>query len=131
MMLDIDKDTASRIIDALAVAIDGKTSSAKTFSETPYDSLADCGDWQQDHNDSQRDTPRTRALFLAYLLFSGGRIPLKGIQMDGTYFRPDKWVVGALMKKGYLTVDNPTGEFQVTSQGWEFVAETLEAIGHK
>jgi hypothetical protein len=131
MMLDIDKETASRIIDALAVAIDGKTSSAKTFSDTPYDSLADYGDWQQDHNDSQRDTPRTRALFLAYLLFSGGRIPLKGIQMDGTYFRPDKWVAGALMKKGYLTVDNPTGEFQVSSQGWEFVAETIEAIGQK
>lgn len=130
-MLDIDKNTASRIINAVATTIDGKSSSAKTFSETPYDSLADYGDWEQDQNNSKRDTPRTRALFLAYLLFSGGRIPLKGIQMDDTYFRPDKWVAGALVKKGYVTVDKAAGEFQVTREGWEFVAETLEAIGQK
>lgn len=127
-MLDIDRETASRIIDALAVAIDGKKSSAKTFSPTPYESLAVYGNWGQDHNDLKNDTNRTRALLMAYLVFSGGRIPLTGIEMDGTYFRPDVWVAGALVKKGYLVVDEPAGEFRVTPEGWEFVAESLEAL---
>jgi hypothetical protein len=127
-MLDIDKDTASRIIDAIAMAIDGKKSSAKTFSPTPYESLAVYGNWGQDHNDSKNDTPRTRALLLAYLIFSGGRIPLTGVEMDGVYFRPDVWVAGALVKKGYLIVDEAAGEFRVTPAGWLFVAESLEAI---
>ena len=42
-MLDIEKDTAKRIIDALAVAIDGKPSSAKSFNQLPYEHLADYG----------------------------------------------------------------------------------------
>lgn len=35
--LDIEKDTARTIIDALAVAIDGKPSSAKNFNQFPYE----------------------------------------------------------------------------------------------
>lgn len=87
-MLDIEKDTAKRIIDALAVAIDGKPSSAKSFNQCPYEDLADYGNWGQDNNDSKRDTPRTRALFMAYLVFSGGRIPLRGIEMHGSLATP-------------------------------------------
>lgn len=117
-MLDIEKDTAKRIIDALAVAIDGKPSWAKSFNQFPYEDLADYGNWGQDNNDSKTDTPRTRALFMAYLVFSGGRIPLRGIEMHGTYFRPDVWVAGALVKKGYLTVDESAQEFVVTQDGW-------------
>ncbi|UWU19601.1 hypothetical protein N2599_36905 (plasmid) [Rhizobium sullae] len=128
-MLDIEKDTAKRIIDALAVAIDGKPSSAKSFNQFPYEDLADYGNWGQDNNDSKRDTPRTGALFMAYLVFSGGRIPLRGIEMHGTYFRPDVWVAGALVKKGYLTVDESAQEFVVTQDGWGFVADTLEGLG--
>lgn len=128
-MLDIDKETASRIIDALAIAIDGKRSSAKTFNSAPYGSLAVYGNWGQDQNDSKNDTTRTRALLLAYLIFSGGRIPLTGIEMDGAYFRPDVWVAGALVKKGYLVVDEAQNEFRVSLEGWELVAETLEALG--
>jgi hypothetical protein len=41
-MLDIEKDTARTIIDALAVAIDGKPSSAKNFNQFPYEYPADC-----------------------------------------------------------------------------------------
>jgi hypothetical protein len=48
--------------------------------------------------------------------------------MDGVYFRPDVWVAGALVKKGYLIVDEAAGEFRVTPAGWLFVAESLEAI---
>ncbi|MER9456574.1 hypothetical protein [Mesorhizobium sp. M0478] len=128
-MLDIERDTATRIIDAIAVAIDGKPSPAKSFNQFPYENLADYGNWGQDNNDSKNDTPRTRALFMAYLIFSGGRIPLRGIEMHGTFFRPDVWVAGALVKKGYLTVDESAGEFLVTQAGWAFVAETLEGLG--
>ncbi|MER9435828.1 hypothetical protein [Mesorhizobium sp. M0618] len=128
-MLDIEKDTAKRIIDAIAMSIDGKPSSAKSFDSYPYENLADYGNWGQDNNDSKHDTPRTRALFLSYLVFAGGRIPLRGIEMHGTWFRPDKWVAGALVKKGYLTVDESVGEFLVTQDGWAFVAETLEGLG--
>ncbi|MER9064852.1 hypothetical protein [Mesorhizobium sp. M0698] len=127
-MLDIDRETASRIIDALALAIDKKPSSAKPFSSAPYDSLAVYGDWGQDNNDSKNDTTRTRALFLSYLIFSGGRIPLRGIEMDGTWHRPDIWVAGALVKKGHLVVDDDAGEFHVTPEGWAFVADTLEGL---
>lgn len=112
-----------------AHAIDGKPSSAKSFNQYPYENLADYGNWGQDNNDSKNDTPRTRALFMAYLVFSGGRIPLRGIEMHGTFFRPDVWVAGALVKKGYLTVDESSGEFLVTQNGWAFVAETLEGLG--
>ncbi|WP_156936440.1 hypothetical protein [Mesorhizobium sp. LNJC394B00] len=128
-MLDIERDTATRIIDAMAVAIDGKPSSAKSFNQFPYENLADYGNWGQDNNDSKNDTPRTRALFMAYLIFSGGRIPLRGIEMHGTFFRPDVWVAGALVKKGYLMVDESAGEFLVTQTGWAFVAETFEMLG--
>ncbi|ESX02349.1 hypothetical protein NKJ16_29440 [Mesorhizobium sp. M0179] len=98
-MLDIERDTATRIIDAIAVAIDGKIPSSKSFNQFPYENLADYGNWSQDNNDSKNNTPRTRALFMAYLIFSGGRIPLRGIEMHGTFFRPDVWVAGALVKK--------------------------------
>ncbi|MER8484481.1 hypothetical protein [Mesorhizobium sp. M1322] len=125
--LDIERDTAERIIDALAVAIDGKPSSAKSFNQFPYEDLADYGNWGQDNNDSKRDTAHA-ALFMAYLVFSGGRIPLRGIEMHGTYFRPDVWVAGALVKKGYLAVDE-SAEFVVTQDGWSFVADTLEVLG--
>jgi hypothetical protein len=128
-MLDIEQGTAKRIIDAFTVAIDGKPSSAKGFSSTPYENLADYGNWGQDNNDSRNDTPRTRALLMSYLIFSGGRIPLRGIQMQGTWLRPDVWVAGLLAKKGYLTVDQSSQEFLVTREGWAFVAETLEGIG--
>ncbi|TPI58640.1 hypothetical protein FJ417_18630 [Mesorhizobium sp. B3-1-7] len=124
-MLNIDKETAAKIIDALAVAIDGKPSSAKTFSASPFTGLADYGDWGQQNNDATQDTPRTIALFLSYLIFSGGRIPLIGIQMQDTWFRPDVWVVGALEKRGYLTVDESSGYFLVTSEGWSLVANAL------
>ncbi|MBM2715346.1 hypothetical protein JQK88_29900 [Mesorhizobium caraganae] len=99
-MLDIEQESAKRIIDALAVAIDGEKSSAMSFDPYPYENLADYGNWGRDNNDSKNDTPRTRALFMSYLVFSGGRIPLRGIEMHGTSFRPDKGVAGALMKKG-------------------------------
>ncbi|MER9313538.1 hypothetical protein NKI51_30490 [Mesorhizobium australicum] len=66
---------------------------------------------------------------MAYLVFSDGRIPLRGIEMHGTFFRPDIWVAGALVKKGYLTVDESAEEFLVTQTGWAFVAETLEGLG--
>lgn len=91
----------------------------KSFNSTPYDDLADYGNWGQDSNDSTNDTPRTRALFGAYLVLSGGRIPLRGIEIQGAWFRPDQWVAGALMKKGYLIVDEGAGEFIVTREGWD------------
>lgn len=127
-MLDTGKETASRIIDALSNLIDGKPASAKTYQDTPYETLAEYENWGQDENDSQNDTPRTRALFLAYLVLSGGRIPLTGIALSDGYFRPDLWVAGALVKKGYMIVDHAAGEFRATPKGWDFVAETLEGL---
>lgn len=51
-MLNVDKKTTAKIIDAIACAIDGKPSSAKTFEPSPFGGLSDYGDWGQ-------DTPRT------------------------------------------------------------------------
>lgn len=127
-MLDIKTNTAKRIIDALAIAIDDKPSSAKSFNQPPYEDLAHYGNWGQGNNDSKSDTPRTRALFLVYLVFSGGRIPLGAFEMQGSYSRPEFWVASALVKKGYLTVDESAQEFVVTRAGWNFVADTLEVL---
>ena len=125
---DIEQHTAERILDALTIAIDGKISSAKTFSETAFEELADFDNWGQDANDSTKDTARTSALFLAYVIFSWGRIPLRGIKMSGIYFRPDLWVAGALVKKGYLTPDADAQDLVVTEDGWRFIASSLEGL---
>ncbi|MBZ9679621.1 hypothetical protein LB531_03000 [Mesorhizobium sp. CO1-1-2] len=125
-MLEMGEETAKRIINAVAVAIDGKPSSAKTFASSPYQDLSSYGDWDQDNNNSKFDTTRTRALLISYLLFSGGRIPLLGIQIGERWFRPDKWVAGALVKRGFFDIDEASSEFVVTPAGWEYVAETLE-----
>lgn len=85
-MLNVDRKTAAKTIDAIACAIDGKRSSAKTFEPSRFGGLSDYGDWGQENNDAIQDTPRTIALFLSYLIFSGGRIPLVGIQMEDTWF---------------------------------------------
>ena len=59
-MLDIEKDTARTIIDALAVAIDGKPSSAKNFNQFPYEYPADC-DQQGTQGNGRRYGPRPEA----------------------------------------------------------------------
>ncbi|RWH61333.1 MAG: hypothetical protein EOQ83_21575 [Mesorhizobium sp.] len=127
-MLNTDKKTASQIIDAIAKAITGKPSSAKTFEQDPFESFADYGDWNQQNNNSVQDTSRTIALFISYLIFSGGRIPLIGIQMQDTWFRPDVYVAGALVKRGHLIVDEPAGDFVVTPKGWSLVAKALQEL---
>lgn len=125
-MLDLDEDTARRIVDAIAVAIDGKKASAKTFANTPFTELSDFASWGQQGNNSLNDTTRTDALTVAYLLLSGGRIPLQGLEIRGAVFRPDKWVVGALVKKGRALVDGT--EIVFTQKGWEWVAGVLEGM---
>jgi hypothetical protein len=128
-MLDLNEKTARRIIDAVALAIDGKPASAKTFSDKPFIELSDLGAWGQQENNSINDTTRTDALSVAYLLLSGGRIPLQGIAVDGAYLRPDKWVVGALVKKGRAEEDKTTSELVLTSNGWEWIAGVLAQMG--
>ncbi|RWO81033.1 hypothetical protein [Mesorhizobium sp.] len=128
-MLDIPKETAARIVDAIAMAIDGKPCSAECFNPSPYVNLADYDNWGRDNSASKNVALRTRALLVAYIVFSGGRIPLRGIEMQGTYFRPEAEVAGILVNKGYLTVNESSGEFLVTQSGWAFVAEALERLG--
>ena len=127
-MLNMNEKTARRIIDAIAVAIDGKPSSAKTFAPGAFTDLSDFSSWGQQNNDSHNDTTRTDALTVAYLLFSGGRIPLSGIEISGAYFRPDKWIIGALVKKGRAEIDDGTKEVVFTQHGWEWMAGILENL---
>lgn len=127
-MLDMNEKTARRIIDAIAVAIDEKPASAKTFSPGPFTELSDFNSWGQQNNNSLNDTTRTDALTVAYLLFSGGRIPLQGIEMRGAWFRPDKWIMGALVKKGRARIDESTNEVVFTQGGWEWMAGVLEGV---
>ncbi|MBD9454049.1 hypothetical protein IB244_21290 [Rhizobium sp. RHZ02] len=122
----MNEQTARRIIDAIAVAIDGKPSSAKTFSEEPFIGDPDLHWWKQ--YEPPKDTNRTEALTIAYLLFSGGRIPLRGVQMRGAYFRPDKWLVGAFLKKGHASIDETSNEIVFTQAGWEWVAGILQGL---
>jgi hypothetical protein len=125
-MLHISEQTARRIIDALAIAIDGKPSSAKTFSAEPFEEIPDLS-WWEDYT-PPNDTSRTEALTVAYLLFSGGRIPLQGLQMRDAFFRPDRWIVGALVKKGRATIDNTNSEIVFTQAGWDWVADVLQNL---
>lgn len=126
--ITLNRQAAEAIINALALKIDGKPSSSKPFSEVPYDGLSSYDNWGQSHNDSKNDTPRTKALLTAYVMFCGGRIPLRGIPLVQGYIRPDLWVAGALVKKGYWTVDTEAEEFVMTQQGWEFLAGALSDL---
>lgn len=127
-MLNLDETNARRIIDAISNAIDGKDASAKTFASAPFDLLSDFAAWGQENNNSQKETTRTDALTVAYLIFTGGRIPLTGVQMGERWFRPDKWVIGALAKKGRATVDEQKAEIVLTTAGWSWVADILETM---
>lgn len=127
-MLRMSEATARRIIDAIAMAIDGKPSSAKTFAPAPFSEMAEFDAWGQQSNNSLTETTRTDALTVAYLLLSGGRIPLQGIEVQGAFFRPDKWIIGALVKKNRVTIDTSAKEAVFTPQGWEWIAEVLEAL---
>jgi hypothetical protein len=123
-MIDINQATARRIIDALAMAIDKKPSSAKTFQKTPFTEQADLSWWSQ--YKKPLDTPRTEALTIAYLLFSGGRFPMKGMQMQDAYFRPDQYIVGAFLKNGRFQRDEATDDLVFTEEGWSWMAGVLE-----
>jgi hypothetical protein len=125
---DIDLETTRRILDLAAIAIDGKKSSAKPSQTVPYDDLQTYDDWKQENNDSQNLTARTRALFLAYVLLSGGHIPYTGIPVNGAWLRPDAWVAGSLVKLGYVLPDDGEAAFNVTPNGWALIADTLAGI---
>lgn len=127
-MLDLSETNARLIIDAITMAIDGKPASAKTFSTAPFTELSDFGHWGQEHNNSARDTTRTDALTIAYLIFSRGRIPLKGIQMSDSWSRPERWIIGALIKKGRARVDESGEAIVVTDEGWAWVADILQSL---
>lgn len=90
------------------MAIDKKPSSAKTFQKAPFTDEADLSWWTR--YDKPMDTRRTEALTIAYLIFSGGRIPMQGIRMQDAYFRPDQYIVGAFLKNGRFHHDESTGE---------------------
>lgn len=128
-MPNMTDDVARRILDAVCIAIDHKPASAKTFSDEPFSDLTTYASWGQDANDStKRVTTRTRAMLIAYLMFSGGRIPYSGIEVGGKWFRPDKWIAGALVKNGHALADDSEQVFVVTPHGWSLVAETLEML---
>jgi hypothetical protein len=125
-MLNINEATARRIIDALARAIDGKPSSAKTFQKAPFTQQSDLSWWEQ--YAAPNDTRRTEALTVAYLFFSGGRIPVQGIQMQDAYFRPDQYIVGAFLKNGRFQIDEATNQLVFTQTGWDWMAGVLETM---
>ncbi|WP_085034082.1 hypothetical protein [Ensifer aridi] len=127
-MVELSEKNARLIIDAIAVAIDGKPASAKTFSKSPFTELSDFDQWGQEHNNSERDTTRTDALTIAYLIFSGGRIPLKGIQMSDSWFRPDRWIMGALVKKGRARLEESGEAIVFTDEGWAWIAGILQGL---
>ncbi len=127
-MIETNRQTVDAIIDRTCRAVDGKVSSSKPFSQIPFDDFADYIDWGKDNNDSQNDTNRTRALFLSYVLLNGSRIPMQGTRTLDGWVRPDKWVAGALVKKGYLRVDLAANELVVTVSGWTFLADTVERL---
>ncbi|MDB5507112.1 MAG: hypothetical protein JWR75_1750 [Devosia sp.] len=124
-MPELDVDTARRIVDAFAVAIDGKPASAKTFSPKPFADLITYKTWKQEANNSHEITTRSRGLLLAYLLMSGGHIPYSGVPVGGGWFRPDAWVAGSLVKLGYATADDEAKAFRVTLLGWKLAVDTL------
>lgn len=125
-MIDLNEPTARRILDALALAIDNKPASAKTFQNSPFTEAADLSWWEK--YDNPMDTRRTEALTIAYLVFSGGRIPKQGIQLAGAYFRPDQYIVGAFLKNGRFRHDEVTDELLFTQEGWSWLAGVFERM---
>ncbi|MDW9812848.1 hypothetical protein [Sinorhizobium meliloti] len=127
-MSRIEKETATRIIDALALRIDKKTASAKTFANTPSTEFDVYDNWQDSAYATRQDTTRTKALVLAYTIFSGGRISKEGIKMGSVWFRPDVWIIKAMIQKGYLKESTPPTHFELTETGWRFVADVVEGL---
>ncbi|PTM90139.1 hypothetical protein [Mycoplana dimorpha] len=125
--MQVTKGTAVRIIDALALAIDKKRASAKTFDGRPADP-GRFGNWQDAKYSTTQDTPRTRALLLAYAMFSGGKLPKEGIRIDDHWFHPDIWVMKAMLNKGYMIENAQGSHFELTETGWSFIAETVEGL---
>lgn len=125
--MQLSKDTAVRIIDALALSIDKKPASAKTFASKPADETS-FENWQNASYATKQDSTRTKALVLAYTMFSGGKLPKEGIRIDGAWFHPDIWVVKAMLNNEYLVEAVDGAHFELTSKGWALIAETLEGL---
>ncbi|MCD2183668.1 hypothetical protein [Rhizobium sp. GN54] len=123
----LTREIAVRIIDALAIAIDGKSASAKTFNCKPAD-VAKFDNWQDALYSTSQDTPRTRALVLAYALLSGGKLAKGGFQIDGHWFHPDIWVVKTMLNKGYMIENADGSHFELTESGWSLIADTIEGL---
>src|SRR5690242_14339893 len=70
----------------------------------------------------KRVTDRTDRMIEAYLQIaarSGSLLPADGIRLtDGMFLQPDRAVMNAAMKHGHLQLDDVTGVFRVTAQGW-------------
>ncbi|TCA40092.1 hypothetical protein E0H72_21835 [Rhizobium leguminosarum bv. viciae] len=118
-VLPISCENARVIFDNICLRIDGKKASAWTSQATPFSDLETIEDWGQEANNAKNETSRTDAFLFGYTLFTGGKIPMRGIQFNNGYVRPDAWVVGALLKSDRISVDPSAKMFELTELGWE------------
>ncbi len=127
-MATIDAETGLKILHAACVAIDGKAASTFKPETEPY-SHRTFADFKQQTNDSTATpTTRTKAMLLAFTLYSAGRIPYEGVKTGDRWLVLDDWVAGALVKWHYAVPDDDARALIVTPKGWQLIASTLEAM---
>ena len=124
--MELNQVSAERLIDACTLLVDQKVASAKTFGISPFSDLGNWDAWGQSSNDAVNLTPRTKGYLLAYVLLSGGSIPMVGLRLADAWFRPDIWVMGALVKFGMFEARDDEGRFVLTPAGWTALAELME-----
>ncbi|MBY2965541.1 hypothetical protein HF251_23060 [Rhizobium leguminosarum] len=128
-VLPISCENARVIFDNICLRIDGKKASAWTSQATPFSDLETIEAWGQEANNAKNESSRSDAFLFGYTLFTGGKIPMRGIQFSDGFVRPDAWVVGALLKSDRLSVQATTKGFELTGSGWERVSALSKAFG--
>lgn len=123
--MQLTQSQAEQLIDACCLKWQGKEASAKTFRNLPFNDLQAWSDWHQEENDATRLTERTRGMLVAYALLSGGSLPFVGVQLADAWFRPDAWVMGALVKLGLFIPLHDEGRFELTPRGWSVLCELM------
>ncbi|PDT17628.1 hypothetical protein CO670_07815 [Rhizobium sp. J15] len=118
-VLPISCENARVIFDNICLRIDGKKASAWTSQAAPFLDLETIEAWGQEANNAKNEKSRTDAFLFGYTLFTGGRIPMKGIQFSDGYVRPDAWVVGALLKSDRIFCNPSAKMFELTEHGWD------------
>lgn len=124
----LSKETARRLLDAVSLRFEAKSkASAATFRDTRFEECADPAWWMDPTDRKLTLTTRTLGYLAAYAMMSGGSIPLTGLVLEDGYFRPDQYIVRALLFHELIAVRGEGSlSFHLTAAGWHALADFMQ-----